>query len=109
MSYELCDLLNSIFVDLIHQHDSDEDIAQDYLREEELRLCLEEEERLRYELEKLIVKEKIFRLEEANRLRLEEENMLQLAKEKNKKQKEFMNSSHGKKIGQVSTWQEESH
>ncbi|GJV84313.1 hypothetical protein Tco_1524211 [Tanacetum coccineum] len=39
----------------------------------------------------------MFRLEEANRLRLEEENMLQLAKENNKKKKEFMNSSHGKK------------
>nr|GFA61534.1 hypothetical protein [Tanacetum cinerariifolium] len=30
-------------------HDSDEDIAQDYLQEEELRLCLEDEEMLRCE------------------------------------------------------------
>ncbi|GJY73889.1 hypothetical protein Tco_0478320 [Tanacetum coccineum] len=43
MTSNLCDSLNSMFVDLIQQHDSDEDIAQDYLREEELRLCLEDE------------------------------------------------------------------
>ncbi|GJS17946.1 phospholipase-like protein [Tanacetum coccineum] len=98
MTSDLCDSLNSIFVDLIQQHDSDEDIAQDYLQEEELRLCLEDEERLRCEHEKLIVQENRFRLEEANRLRLEEENMLQLAEQKKKKRKEFMNSSHAKNI-----------
>nr|GFA23638.1 phospholipase-like protein [Tanacetum cinerariifolium] len=38
----------------------------DYLREEELRLCLEDEEMLRCEHEKLIVKENRFRLDEAN-------------------------------------------
>ncbi|GJT48642.1 hypothetical protein Tco_0974799 [Tanacetum coccineum] len=53
------------------------------------------EDRLRCEHEKLIVEEKMFRLEEAKRLRLEEEKMLQLAEEKNKKRKEFMNSTHG--------------
>ncbi|GKB40906.1 hypothetical protein Tco_0885848, partial [Tanacetum coccineum] len=94
MSFELCDSLNSLFIDLIHQQDSDEDIDKDYLREEELRLCLEEEERLHCEHEKLIVEEKMFRLEEAKKLRLEEEKMLQLAEEKNIKQKEFMNSTH---------------
>nr|GFA33744.1 phospholipase-like protein [Tanacetum cinerariifolium] len=40
---------------------------QDYLREEELRLCLEDEETLRCEHEKLIVNENRFRLDEANR------------------------------------------
>nr|GEZ74700.1 phospholipase-like protein [Tanacetum cinerariifolium] len=88
MSSELCDSLNRIFVDLIHQYDSNEDIAQ------ELRLCLEEEERLCCAHEKLIVEEKMLMLEEANRLRLEEEKMLQLVEEKNKKHKEFMNSTH---------------
>ncbi|GKD16058.1 hypothetical protein Tco_1205216, partial [Tanacetum coccineum] len=38
-------------------HDSDEDTSQDYLREEELILCLENEEMLRCEHEKLIVEE----------------------------------------------------
>ncbi|GKD07999.1 hypothetical protein Tco_1187684 [Tanacetum coccineum] len=70
MTSDLRESLNSIFVDLIKQHDSDEDIAEDNR----------------------------FRLEEANRLRLEEENMLQLAEQKKKKRKEFMNSSHANNI-----------
>ncbi|GJT83122.1 phospholipase-like protein [Tanacetum coccineum] len=98
MTSELCDSLNSIFADLIQQHDSDEDISQDYLREEELRLCLEDEEMLRCEHEKLIFEENRFRLDVANRLRLEEENMLQLEEQKKNKRKEFMNSSHEKNI-----------
>ncbi|GJW05731.1 putative ribonuclease H-like domain-containing protein [Tanacetum coccineum] len=98
MTFELCDSLNSIFADLIQQHDSDKDISQDYLREEELRLCLEDEEMLHYEHEKLIIEEIRFRLDEANKLRLEEENMLQLEEQKKNKRKEFMNSSHGKNI-----------
>ncbi|GKE03492.1 phospholipase-like protein, partial [Tanacetum coccineum] len=68
----------------------------DYLREKELRLCLEDEEMLRCKHEKLIVEENRFRLYEAWRLRLEEENMLQLEEQKKNKRKEFMNSSHGK-------------
>ncbi|GJZ49473.1 hypothetical protein Tco_0603663 [Tanacetum coccineum] len=98
MTSDLCDSLNSMFADLIQQHDSDEDISQDYLREEELRLCLEDEEMLRCEHEKIIVEENRFRLDEANKLRLEEENMLQLEEQKKNKRKEFMNSSHGKSI-----------
>nr|GEU99371.1 hypothetical protein [Tanacetum cinerariifolium] len=46
--------------------------AKDYLREEELRLCLEDEEMLRCEHEKLIVKENRFRLDESNRLRIDD-------------------------------------
>nr|GEY50266.1 phospholipase-like protein [Tanacetum cinerariifolium] len=76
MSFELCDSLNSLFINLIHQQDSEEDIDQDYLLEEELRLCLQEEERLRCEHKKLIVDAKMFRLKEEKMLRLEEENML---------------------------------
>ncbi|GKC05917.1 hypothetical protein Tco_0997527 [Tanacetum coccineum] len=64
---------------IIQQHDSNEDIAQDYLREEELRLCLEDEEILRRKHEKTIVRENRLRMDKVNRLRLEEENMLQLA------------------------------
>ncbi|GJS24319.1 phospholipase-like protein [Tanacetum coccineum] len=75
-----------------------ETIIQDYLQEEELRLCLEDEEMLRCEHEKLIVEENRLRLDEAKRLRLEEENMLQLKEQKKIKRKEFMNSSHGKNI-----------
>nr|GEW82663.1 phospholipase-like protein [Tanacetum cinerariifolium] len=40
MTSDLCDSLNSMFADLIEPANPDEDIAQDYLREEELRLCL---------------------------------------------------------------------
>ncbi|GJZ04318.1 phospholipase-like protein [Tanacetum coccineum] len=75
-----------------------EDISQDYILEEELRLCLEDEEMLRCEHEKIIFEENRFRLDEVNRLRLEEENMLQLEEQKKIKRKEFMNSSHGKSI-----------
>ncbi|GKC22821.1 hypothetical protein Tco_1024971, partial [Tanacetum coccineum] len=98
MTSDLCDSLNSMFADLIQQYDLDEDISQDYLREEELRLCLEDEEMLHCEHEKLIVEENRFRLDESNRLRLEEANMLQLEEQKKKKRKKFMNSSHCKNI-----------
>nr|GEW60456.1 putative nucleotidyltransferase, ribonuclease H [Tanacetum cinerariifolium] len=70
--------------DVPQLHDSGEDITQDYLQEEELRLCLKDDERLQCEHEKLIVQENRFRLEEANMLRLKEENMLQLAEQKKK-------------------------
>ncbi|GJZ44104.1 phospholipase-like protein [Tanacetum coccineum] len=90
--------LESMFADLIEPTDPDEDIAQDYLREEELRLCLEGEEKMRCEHQKLIVEENRIRLDEAKRLRLEEENMLQLEQQKKNKQKEFMNSSHCKNL-----------
>nr|GEV98410.1 phospholipase-like protein [Tanacetum cinerariifolium] len=43
MTFDLCDSLNSMFADLIKPSDLDEDIVQDYLQEEELRLCLEGE------------------------------------------------------------------
>nr|GEX14476.1 phospholipase-like protein [Tanacetum cinerariifolium] len=75
-----------------------ETIIQDYLREDELRLCLEGEEIIRCEHQKLIVEENMVRLDEAKRLRLEEENMLQLEQQKKNKQKEFMNSSHCKNL-----------
>ncbi|GJW20156.1 hypothetical protein Tco_0030778 [Tanacetum coccineum] len=71
---------------------------KDYLREEEFRLCLEDEEMLRHEHEKLIVEENRLRMDEGNRLRLEEENMLELAKKKKNRRKEFMNTSHAKNI-----------
>ncbi|GJQ92107.1 phospholipase-like protein [Tanacetum coccineum] len=44
------------------------DEVGDYLLEEELRLCLEDEERFRLEQEKIIVEEKRFRLDKAKRL-----------------------------------------
>nr|GEW72743.1 F-box domain-containing protein [Tanacetum cinerariifolium] len=89
---------NSMFADLIEPADPDEDIAQDYLREEQLRLCLEGKEKMRCEHQKLIVKENRIRLDEAKRLRLEEENMLQLKQQKKNKRKEFMNSNHCKNL-----------
>ncbi|GJZ98066.1 hypothetical protein Tco_0670519 [Tanacetum coccineum] len=46
--------LNILFQDLVNPHDSVEDIANEYLVDEELKLCLEEEERIRSEQEKRI-------------------------------------------------------
>nr|GEV67611.1 phospholipase-like protein [Tanacetum cinerariifolium] len=96
MTSDLCDSLNSMFADFIEPADPDEDIAQDYLREEELRLFLEGEEKMRCEHQKLIVDQNRIRLDEAKRLRLKEKNMLQLEQQKKNKRKEFMNSSHCK-------------
>ncbi|GJR53179.1 phospholipase-like protein [Tanacetum coccineum] len=98
MSSDFQESLNIVFQDLIDPHDSDEDIANDYLVEEELRLCLEDEERMRLEQETIIKLEKSFRLEEAKRMRLEEEKMLQIAEVNKRKRHEFMNSTHVKKI-----------
>nr|GEU31824.1 putative reverse transcriptase, RNA-dependent DNA polymerase [Tanacetum cinerariifolium] len=74
MTFDLCDSLNSMFVGSIQQHDLDEDIAQ------ELRLCLEDEEMLRREHEKLIFDENRLRMDEANR-----ESILERAKHKREK------------------------
>ena len=63
-----------------------------------MRLCLEGEEKMRCEHQKLIVEENRIRLDEAKRLRLEEENMLLLEQQKKNKRKEFMNSSHAKNL-----------
>ncbi|GJY81059.1 hypothetical protein Tco_0493810 [Tanacetum coccineum] len=95
MTSDLCDSLNRMFTDMIEPTDPDKD---DYLREEELRLCLEGEEKMRCEHQKLIVEENRNRLDEAKRLRLEEENMLQLEQQKKNKRKEFMNSNHCKNL-----------
>nr|GEV54500.1 phospholipase-like protein [Tanacetum cinerariifolium] len=72
MTSDLCDSLNSMFANLTEPADPDEDITRDYLREEELRLCLEGEEKMCCEHQKLIVDENRIRLDEAKRLRLEE-------------------------------------
>nr|GEW83831.1 phospholipase-like protein [Tanacetum cinerariifolium] len=63
MTSDLCDSLNSMFADLIEPADLDEDISQDYLREEDLRMCLEGEEKMRCEHQKLIVEENRIRLD----------------------------------------------
>nr|GEX25840.1 phospholipase-like protein [Tanacetum cinerariifolium] len=70
MTSDLCDSLNSMFVDLIEPADTDEDIGQ----------------------------ENRIRLDESKRLRLEEENMLQLEQQKKNKRKEFMNLNHCKNL-----------
>ncbi|GKA42885.1 hypothetical protein Tco_0735545 [Tanacetum coccineum] len=90
--------LNILFQDLVEPHDSVEDIANEYLVDEELKLCLEEEERIRSKQEKRIQQEKRLRLEEEKMLRLEEEKMLQIAEVKKRKRYEFMNSTHVKNI-----------
>ncbi|GJT20011.1 phospholipase-like protein [Tanacetum coccineum] len=98
MTSDLYDSLNIMFADLIKLANPDEDIGQDYLREEELRLCLEGKEKMRCEHQKLIVEENRNRLDESKRLRFEEENMLQLEQQKKNKRKELMNSNHCKNL-----------
>ncbi|GKF45448.1 hypothetical protein Tco_0132000, partial [Tanacetum coccineum] len=71
--------LNILFQELVDPNDSVEDIANEYLVYEELKLCLEEE-RIRSEQKKRNQQEKMLRLEEEKMLLLEEEKMLQNAK-----------------------------
>ncbi|GJT51674.1 hypothetical protein Tco_0977831 [Tanacetum coccineum] len=49
---DFMDSLNILFQDLIHPHYSDEDISNDFVVEDELRLCLEDEERMHCGVEK---------------------------------------------------------
>ncbi|GJX05263.1 phospholipase-like protein [Tanacetum coccineum] len=65
---EFMDSLNILFQDLIQPHYSDEDISNDFVVEDELRLCLEDEERMLLEQEKNIIEEQRFRVEEAKRM-----------------------------------------
>nr|GEV43642.1 phospholipase-like protein [Tanacetum cinerariifolium] len=69
----------------------------EYLIDEELKLCLEEE-RIHSEQEKRIQQEKWLRLEEDKMLQLKGEKMLQIADVKKRKHYEFMNSTHVKNI-----------
>ncbi|GJS74800.1 hypothetical protein Tco_0707641 [Tanacetum coccineum] len=64
---DFMDSLNILFQDLIQPHYSDEDISNDFVVEDELRLCLEDEERMRLDEEKNILEEQRFRVEEARR------------------------------------------
>ncbi|GJX72402.1 reverse transcriptase domain-containing protein, partial [Tanacetum coccineum] len=81
---DFIDSLNILFQDLIQPHYSDEDISNDFVFEDELRLCLEDEERIRLEHDKNIIEERRFRVEEAKRMRLEEDKLLQIAELKKK-------------------------
>ncbi|GJY61740.1 phospholipase-like protein [Tanacetum coccineum] len=68
------------------------------VRAEELRLCLEAEERMHLEHEKNIIEEQRFRVNEAKRMKLEEEKRLEISELKTKRRQEFMNSTHVKSI-----------
>ncbi|GJU97160.1 phospholipase-like protein [Tanacetum coccineum] len=59
---------NEEYKDLIQPHYSDEDIFNDFVVEDELRLCLEDEERMLLEPKKNIIEEQRFRVEEAKRM-----------------------------------------
>lgn len=77
-------------------------MSQEYIREEELRLRLEEEDRLQLEDEKLRKQEMRIRVEEYKRMRSEEEKLVHLAEENKKKRNEFVNSAKFKKaLGRV--------
>lgn len=72
-------------------------MSQEYIREEELRLRLEEDDRLQMEDEKMMKEEMRFRVEEYKQMRFEEEKMRQFDAEKKKKVNVFLNSGHFKK------------
>ncbi|GJZ50757.1 hypothetical protein Tco_0605272 [Tanacetum coccineum] len=65
---EFMDSLNGLFQDLIQPDYLDEDISNDFVVEDELRLCLEDEERMLLEQGKNIIEEQRFRVEEAKRM-----------------------------------------
>ncbi|PWA57127.1 phospholipase-like, Aminotransferase-like mobile domain protein [Artemisia annua] len=92
--YEFCESLNKVYRKLITLPDSDEELSQEYLIQEELRLALAKEVRLQIEHEKVMREENLTRQEEAKRLRLEEENMLKLEEEKKQNRIAFFNSEH---------------
>ncbi|GJS06734.1 hypothetical protein Tco_0363530 [Tanacetum coccineum] len=64
---DFMDSLNILFQDLIQPHYLDEDISNDFIVEDELRLCLEDQERMLLEQAKNIIEEQRFRVEEVGR------------------------------------------
>ncbi|GJZ80206.1 hypothetical protein Tco_0645043 [Tanacetum coccineum] len=76
---EFMNSLNILFEELSQPLYTDENLSNDYLVEEELRLCLEAEERMRLEHEKNIIEELSFMVKEAKRMKLEEEKLLQIS------------------------------
>ncbi|GKB14491.1 hypothetical protein Tco_0848414 [Tanacetum coccineum] len=71
--------LNILFEELSQPLYTDENLSNDYLVEEELRLCLEAEERMCLEHETNIIEEQRFRVNEAKRMKLEEEKLLEIS------------------------------
>ncbi|GJX93490.1 phospholipase-like protein [Tanacetum coccineum] len=81
---EFMNSLNILFEELSQPLYTDENLSNDYFVEEELRLCLEAEERMRLEHEKNIIEELSFMVKEAKRMKLEEEKLLQISQLKKK-------------------------
>ncbi|GJS27433.1 phospholipase-like protein [Tanacetum coccineum] len=76
---EFMNSLNILFEELSQPLYTYENLSNDYLVEEELRLCLEAKERMRLEHEKNILEELSFMVKEAKRIKLEEEKLLQIS------------------------------
>ncbi|GJW72116.1 hypothetical protein Tco_0129033 [Tanacetum coccineum] len=93
--------LNILFEELSQPLYTDENLSNDYLVEEELRLCLEAEERMRLEHEKNIIEEQRFRVNEAKRMKLEEEKLLEISELKKKAARVYEFNSCEKHIGKV--------
>ncbi|GJZ03960.1 phospholipase-like protein [Tanacetum coccineum] len=91
--------LNILFEELSQPLYTDENLSNDYLVEEELRLCLEAEERMRLEHEKNIIEEQRFRVNEAKRMKLEEEKLLEISELKKKAARVYEFNSCEKHIG----------
>nr|GEW90223.1 phospholipase-like protein [Tanacetum cinerariifolium] len=106
---EFMNSLNILFEELSQPLYTDENLSNDYLIEEKLRLCLEAEERMRLEHEKNIIEEQRFRVKEAKRIKLEEEKLLEISELKKKAARVYEFNSCEKYIGKVNTYKGESH
>ncbi|GKA01986.1 hypothetical protein Tco_0674651 [Tanacetum coccineum] len=105
---EFMNSLNILFEELSQPLYTDENLSNDYLVEEELRLCLEAEERMRLEHEKNIIEEQRFRVKEAKRMKLEEEKLLEILELKKMAARVYELNSCEKYIGKVNTYKGES-
>ncbi|GJT03263.1 phospholipase-like protein [Tanacetum coccineum] len=95
---EFMNSLNILFEELSQSLYTDENISNDYLVEEELRLCLEAEERMCLEHKKNIIEEQRFRVNEAKRMKLEEEKLLEISELKKKASRVYEFKSYEKYI-----------
>ncbi|GJQ90391.1 phospholipase-like protein [Tanacetum coccineum] len=105
---ELMNSLNILFEELSQPLYTDENLSNDYLVEEELRLCLEAKERMHLEHEKNIIEELSFMVKEAKRMKLEEEKLLQISQLKKKAARVYEFKSCENYIGKVNTYKGQS-
>ncbi|GKE92344.1 hypothetical protein Tco_1573439, partial [Tanacetum coccineum] len=108
LSVDFCDEHNHEFLELFQSTiclsgsasldlRSDKDVAKEYIVKEELRLRIEEKERVRLKKQKMMEEDNRVRLEREKMLRLEEDKRLQNEKDYKKREEALMRSDHMKK------------